>query len=175
MTFALIAATKGAGKSLVLVATEAQGRVRMAQAENNDAETLKRFADAQIEPDASITTDGHAGYSAKSLGDRPHQANVQTKAERAEADALQRAHWAISLLKRWLLGTHGSAVSMKYLQAYLDEYVFRYNRRRTKGVGRIAARTIAQMVAHPPLTMRQIVNETVPCRMFPDQTPELAA
>ena len=167
--------TKGAGKSLVLVATEAQGRVRMAQAENNDAETLKRFADAQIEPDASITTDGHAGYSAKSLGDRPHQANVQTKAERAEADALQRAHWAISLLKRWLLGTHGSAVSMKYLQAYLDEYVFRYNRRRTKGVGRIAARTIAQMVAHPPLTMRQIVNETVPCRMFPDQTPELAA
>lgn len=167
--------SKRGGKSLVLVATETDGRVRMAQAENNDAETLKRFADAEIAPDASVTTDGHAGYGTKSLGDRPHAAVVQTKAERAEADALQRSHWAISLLKRWLFGTHGSAVSMKYLQAYLDEYVFRYNRRRTKGVGRIAARTIAQMVAHAPLTMRQIVNETVPYRMFPEMAPELTA
>ena len=166
---------KRSGKSLVLVATETDGRVRMAQAENNDAETLKRFVDAQIVPDASVTTDGHAGYNTRSLGERPHDAVVQTKAERAEADAVQHAHWAISLLKRWLLGTHGSAVSSKYLQAYLDEYVFRYNRRRTKGVGRIAARTIAQLVAHGPWTTRQIVNETVPYRMFPDKAPELTA
>lgn len=166
---------KRAGKSLVLVATEVDGRVRMAQAENNDAQTLKRFADAEIAPEASVTTDGHAGYSTKSLGDRPHDAVVQTKAERAEADVLQRSHWAISLLKRWLFGTHGSAVNVKYLQAYLDEYVFRYNRRRTKGVGRIAARTIAQLVARPPLTMHQIVNETVPYRMFPDTAPDLTA
>jgi len=166
---------KRAGKSLVLVATETDGRIRMAQAENNDAETIRRFADAEIAPDASATTDGHAGYSAKSLGERSHEAVVQTKAERAESDALQRAHWAISLLKRWLLGTHGSAVEIKYLQAYLDEYVFRYNRRGTKGVGRIVARTIEQLVAHAPRTMRQIINETVPYRMFPDVTPELKA
>lgn len=166
---------KRSGKSLVLVATETDGRIRMSQAENNDAETLKRFADAEIAPDASATTDGHAGYNAKSLGERPHEAVVQTKAERAESDALQRAHWAISLLKRWLLGTHGSAVDMKYLQAYLDEYVFRYNRRGTKGVGRIVARTIEQLVVHAPRTMRQIINETVPYRMFPDNAPELKA
>ena len=166
---------KRAGKSLVLVATETDGRVRMAQAENNDAETLKRFADAEIAPDASVTSDGHAGYSKKSLGERPHEPVVQTKAERAEADALQATHWAISLLKRWLFGTHGSAVSMKYLQAYLDEYVFRYNRRRTKGVGRIAARTLQNLVAHAPLTMDQIVNETRPCRAIRPNAPELAA
>ena len=166
---------KRSGKSLVLVATETDGRIRMSQAENNDAKTLKRFADAEIAPDASATTDGHAGYNTKSLGERPHEAIVQTKAERAEADALQRAHWAISLLKRWLLGTHGSAVDLKYLQAYLDEYVFRSNRRGTKGVGRIVARTIAQLVVHAPWTMRQIINETVPYRMFPDATPELKA
>ena len=166
---------KRSGKSLVLVATETDGRVRMAQAENNDAETLKRFAEAEIAPAASVTTDGHAGYNETSLGDRPHDAVVQTKAERAEADALQRSHWAISQLKRWLFGTHGSAVSTKYLQAYLDEYVFRYNRRRTKGVGRIAARTLAQMVAHKPLTMHHIVKKTVPYRLFPDMTPEATA
>ena len=171
---------KRAGKSLVLVATETDaktglGRIRMAQAENNDAETLKRFADAEISPAAAVTSDGHAGYSKKSLGERAHNPVVQTKAERAEADVLQKAHRAISLLKRWLLGTHGSAVSMKYLQAYLDEYVFRYNRRRTKGVGRIAARTIQNLVAHAPMTMDQIINETRPFRAIPTATPELNA
>jgi transposase-like protein/Zn ribbon nucleic-acid-binding protein len=155
---------KRAGKSLVLVATETDGRVRMAQADNNDAETCKRFADAEVAPDAAVTTDGHKGYSAKSLGARPHERKVQTKAGRAEADALQATHWAISLLKRWLFGTHGSAVSHKHLQAYLDEYVFRYNRRSTKGVGRIAARTIEQLVVHAPLTLRQIVDDTLPYR-----------
>ena len=166
---------KRAGKSLVLVATETDGRVRMAQAENNDAETLKRFADAEIAPDAAMISDGHAGYNKKSLGERAHNRVVQTKAERAEADVLQKAHRAISLLKRWLLGTHGSAVSMKYLQAYLDEYVFRYNRRRTKGVGRIAARTIQNLVAHAPLTMHQIINGTRPFRAIPVAKPELCA
>ena len=86
---------------------------------------------------------------------------------------LQKAHRAISLLKRWLLGTHGSAVSLKHLQAYLDEYVFRYNRRGTKGVGRIAARTIEQLVVHAPRTMRQIINETMPYRAIAAAAPEL--
>jgi Zn ribbon nucleic-acid-binding protein len=157
---------KNMGKALVLVATETDGRVRMAHAENNDAETCKRFADAEIAPDAAVTSDGHKGYSAKSLGERPHEAVVQTKAERAEADTLQRAHWTISLLKRWLLGTHGGAVGHKHLQAYLDEYAFRHNRRATKGVGRIAARTIEYLVKSAPKTMRQLVDDTVACRRF---------
>ena len=155
---------KRAGKSLVLVAKESHGRVRMTHAENNDAETVKRFAAAEIAADADVTSDGHKGYSAKSLGERRHAAIVQSKAERAEADALQATHWTISLLKRWLLGTHASAVSPKHLQAYLDEYTFRHNRRATQGVGRIAARTIQQLVASAPITMRQIVDETVRCR-----------
>ena len=152
---------KRAGKSLVLVANERDGRVRMTHAENNDADTVKRFADAEVAPDAAVTTDGHKGYSAKSLGQRKHEGIVQTKAERAEADVLQKTHWTISLLKRWLLGTHGSAVHPKHLQSYLDEYAFRHNRRGTKGVGRIAARTLEQLVAMPPMTMRQLIDDTV--------------
>ena len=104
----------------------------------------KRFADGQIAADAHVVTDGHAGYSAKSLGERPHDAVVQTKAERRENDAVQGCHWTISLLKRWLLGTHAGAVRDKHLQAYLDEFAFRHNRRKTNGVGRIAARVIEQ-------------------------------
>ena len=65
---------------------------------------------------------------------------TQTKAERRANDALQSCHWTISLLKRWLLGTHAGAVRDKHLQAYLDEFAFRHNRRKTNGTVRIAAR-----------------------------------
>jgi hypothetical protein len=96
---------------------------------------------------------------------------VQSKAERRERDALQGCHWTISLLKRWLLGTHAGAVAPKHLQAYLDEFAFRQNRRKTKGVGRIAARVIEQLVARKPLTMRLLIDHTRPCRCF--RPPEL--
>ena len=154
------------GKALVLVGCEPGGRVRLAHAENNDAATCKRFADAEVAPDAKVTTDCHKGYGEKSLGSRPHEARVQTKAERAEADTLQATHRAISVLKRWLLGTYGSAVGHKHLQAYLDEFAFRWNRRAIKGVGRISARTIEGLVASVAMTMRQLVDATVPCRRF---------
>ena len=174
---ALVGGKGGPNKELVLVAAEANGRVRLAHADNNDAGTLKRFADGQIALGTQVVTDGHAGYNAKSLGERPHDAVVQTKAERRESDTLQACHWTISNLKRWLLGTHAGAVSAKHLQAYLDEFAFRHNRRKTKGVGRIAARVIEQLVARTPLTMRAIVKETTRCRWFSpisaSATPEL--
>ena len=163
---ALVGGKGGPNKELVLVAAEANGRVRLGHAENNDTATLKRFADAQIAPDARIVTDGHAGYNGESLGERTHETKVQTKAERRERDAVQTCHWTISLLKRWLLGTHAGAVHSKHLQAYLDEYVFRHNRRKTNGVGRIAARVIEQLVARPPLSMRSLIDATQRCRWF---------
>lgn len=163
------------GKQLVLVGKETDGRVRMSHADNNDAKTVARFAAAEIATDASVSTDGHKGYSAKSLGEREHEAIVQTKAERAEADALLATHRIISLLKRWLLGTHASAVRPKHLQAYLDEYAFRHNRRATKGVGRIASRTIGQLVRLPPRTMRDIVDDTPWYRRLRPLTDEMPA
>jgi transposase-like protein len=175
---ALVGGKGGPHKELVLVAAEADGRVRLAHAANNDEGTLKRFADGQIAADAEVVTDGLASYNKKSLGERSHDKRVQTKAERRAADALQRCHWTISLLKRWLLGTHGGAVRDKHLQAYLDEFAFRHNRRKTKGVGRIAARVIESLVARPPLPMKTLIKETKRCRWFtPNQTtpPELTA
>jgi hypothetical protein len=153
-------------KELVLVAAEVNGRVRLAHAETNDEGTLKSFADSQIAPDAQVATDGHAGYNSHSLGERSHEAIVQTKAERRKTDALQGCHWTTSLLKRWLLGTHAGAVRPKHLQAYLDEFAFRHNRRKTNGVGRIAARVIEQLVVRGPLPMRRIIDQTTRCRWF---------
>jgi Zn ribbon nucleic-acid-binding protein len=157
---------KRAGKSMVLVATETDGRVRFAHAPTNDAETLKAFADASLAPDADVTSDGHAAYNAASLGKRAHEMIVQTSAERRVKDTLQTIHWSVSLLKRWLLGTHAGAVKPRHLQAYLDEFAFRWNRRKTHGVGRISARTIENLVAHAPLTMRAIVDGARPYPRF---------
>jgi transposase-like protein len=163
---ALVGGKGGPHKELVLVAAEANGRVRLAHVDNNDKDTVKRFADGQVAADAHVVTDGHAGYDAKSLGNRGHDAVVQTKAERRERDAVQSCHWTISLLKRWLLGTHAGAVRDKHLQAYLDEFAFRHNRRKTKGVGRIAARVIESLVKRPPLPMRKLIDDTRRCRWF---------
>src|SRR5947207_5530731 len=153
-------------KELVLVAAEANGRVRLAHADNNDEGTLKSFADSQIASDTHVVTDGLASYNSDSLAERPHQAIVQTKQERHEHDALQTCHRTNSHRKRWLPGTHSAALPPKHLQAYLDEFAFRHNRRKTNGVGRIAARTIEQLVARPPLTMRMLIDQTPRCRWF---------
>ncbi len=71
-----------------------------------------------------------------------------------------------SSLKRWLMGTHAGAVRRKHLQAYLDEFAFRHNRRKTNGIVRVAARVIESVVATPPLTMRNLIDQTRPCRRF---------
>ncbi len=69
-------------------------------------------------------------------------------------------------MKRWLLGTHGSSVKPTYLQAYLDEFTFRYNRRKTNGVGRIAARTISGLVSRPARTLAEISDKSAPYIAF---------
>lgn len=163
---ALVGGKGGPHKELVLVAAEANGRVRLAHVENNDEGTCKRFADSQIGTETNVVTDGLASYNEESLGKRPHDMVVQTKQERRENDALQGCHWTISQLKRWLLGTHAGAVRDKHLQAYLDEFAFRHNRRKTNGVGRIAARVIENLVARGPLPMRKLIDETRRCRWF---------
>jgi hypothetical protein len=66
---------------------------------------------------------------------------------------------------------HAGAVGPKHLQSYLDEFAFRHNRRKTNGVGRIAARVIEQLVARQPLTMRSLIDDTRRCRWFRSAQP----
>ena len=71
-------------------------------------------------------------------------------------------HRIASLLKRWLLGTHQGAVSGRYLDYYLDEYTFRFNRRTSRSRGLLFYRLMQQAVATPPVSYRQIVNSPDP-------------
>lgn len=157
---------KGADKEIVVVAAEEKGRVRLTHAPGNHDDALKVVADAEIGEKTDVKTDGNPAYNNKSLGDRTHIRQVQTKAERQENDHLQLMHWTASNLKRWLLGTHHGGVRPKHLQSYLDEFAFRHNRRQTNGVVRIVARCLENMVMKTPLTMRQLIDNTHECRNF---------
>jgi hypothetical protein len=66
----------------------------------------------------------------------------------------------ISLLKRWLLGTHQGAVSHEHLDYYLDEFTFRFNRRTSRSRGKLFYRLLQQGVAVDPVPYREIVRQT---------------
>ena len=73
---------------------------------------------------------------------------------------MPRVHRVISLLKRWLMGTHQGAVSHKHLDYYLDEFTFRFNRRRSKNRGKLFFRLAQHAVAVDPVLYDQIVHPT---------------
>lgn len=154
-------------KELIMVAAESEdGRIRIEHAPRADSASAKDFLDRHVARDAVVRTDGGTIYSETALNGRKHGVHIQSAAGRAKADALQICHWAIANLKRWWLGTHHGAISAKHLQAYLDEFEFRHNRRKTNGVGRLVARAFENLVRLPAITMRDIVARTSPCRRF---------
>ena len=159
---------KGNEKAVVIVAAEENGRTRLVHAPGNHEEAIKHMVDRETEGQTTLKTDGHAGYNKRSVGKRQHKPKVQSPDEKKEDDHVQLCHWNASHVKRWLLGTHFGAVSEKHLQAYLEEYAFRQNRRKTKGVGRIVARVLENMIGHKPKSMRQLVDDTLEFRHFQD-------
>ena len=71
---------------------------------------------------------------------------------------LPRVHIVVSLLKRWLLGTHQGAVSPEYLDYYLDEFTFRFNRRKSRSCGKLFYRLLQQAVGVGPSPYRAMVR-----------------
>lgn len=153
-------------KALVFVAAEKHGRVRLEHSPNLTIVAVKSFVERNLSPKSKVTTDGYRSFSQKSLGSRQHRQHVQKKKRHITDDPLQQAHFGLSLFKRCWIGTYHGAISRKYLQSYLDEFEFRYNRRNTIGVGRIAARLFQSLVGLSPLTVGSLVSSTVPYRRF---------
>ncbi|MPW20742.1 IS1595 family transposase, partial [Paraburkholderia sp. CNPSo 3157] len=73
---------------------------------------------------------------------------------------LPGVHRVASLLKRWLLGTHQGAVKPAHLDHYLDEFVFRFNRRTSHSRGLLFYRLLEQAVQTDPITYRQIARKS---------------
>jgi hypothetical protein len=71
---------------------------------------------------------------------------------------LPRVHRVVSLLKRWLVGTPHGAVSRAHLDYYLDEFTFRFNRRRSRHRGKLFFRLVQQAVAVDPVPYARLVQ-----------------
>jgi hypothetical protein len=72
-----------------------------------------------------------------------------------------------SLAKRWLLGTHQGSVEDTHLQSYLNEFVFRFNRRTSRSRGLVFYRVLELAVAHQPVRYRDLVVDPKPKRVRP--------
>ncbi|MGC1812655.1 MAG: IS1595 family transposase [Solirubrobacterales bacterium] len=147
------------GKTLVGVAVEVRGtrsgRLRMNVLDGLDANTLAGWVSEIVEPGAIVHTDGWSGYGRLTRSGFDHRPRLQHLRGPDRQFILPRADRAISNLKTWLQGTHRSA-STKHLQVYLDEFVFRHNRRRTPMA---AFQTLLGLGAlHEPTTYREITG-----------------
>jgi hypothetical protein len=67
-------------------------------------------------------------------------------------------HRVASLVKRWILGTHHGSVQPGHLDAYLDEFVFRFNRRTSTSGGMLFYRLVQQAVLTAPVTYQNVVE-----------------
>jgi hypothetical protein len=71
---------------------------------------------------------------------------------------MPRVHRVVSLVKRWLIGTHQGTVGRKHLDYYLDEFTFRFNRRRFKRRGKVFFRLVQQAVKVEPIPYARITR-----------------
>ncbi len=133
------------------------GRLRLCHIANRKTETLSGFVKGNVEKGAKVRTDGWGGYDHLATEGYMHKPMVfKGDPERMDAH-LPMIHITFSNLKTWLQGTHHS-VGKQHLQAYLDEFVFRYNRRFYPMTGFASILGIGMGVSAP--TYRELYDGT---------------
>ena len=152
-------------KARIVVAVEvrgatrkALGRVRLSHVPDFSAESLVPFVVENVVAGSHVITDGWEGYRPLSGAGFAHEACP------ADPELPANVHRVVSLLKRWLLGTHQGAVRQKHLQHYLDEFTFRHNRRKSHHVGKIFYRMLQGATTHEATPYWRLIH-----RQGPDQ------
>ena len=132
------------------------GRIRVRRIEEPTIETMEPFVHDNIEPVATVRTDGSAVYGNLARDGVDHDPRVQLGSSKPAHATLPGVHRVASLLKRWLLGTHHGAVDPRHVDYYLDEFVFRFNRRTSRSRGMLFYRLLEQAAVSAPVTYSQI-------------------
>jgi hypothetical protein len=133
------------------------GRLRLQVVPDRSHLSLEAFTAANITKGSTVRTDGYQGYARLTSGGYWHEPAVM-EADPALLDShLPMIHLVFSNLKTWILGTH-HGVSPQHLQAYLDEFVFRFNRR---FYPMTAFNSALGLAAHSvPPTYREVYGQT---------------
>ncbi len=157
-------------KVLTAIAVEVReprgiGRCRIAPVAGGSAESLHSFVSGAVEPGSTVITDGWQGYAGiGKLGYRHQRRSQRAARARGEdpGELLPAVHRVASLCKRWLLGTHQGSVDEAHLPAYLNEFVFRFNRRRSASRGMVFYRVMELATGHTPVRYRDLLATSRP-------------
>jgi hypothetical protein len=157
-------------KALVGVAVEVReprgyGRCRMEIVRDGSAASLHPFVTRHVEPGATVITDAWMGYHGLAGLGYAHRRRSQRAARARGEDPgalLPGVHRVASLAQRWLLGTHQGRVGDTHLQSYLNEFCFRFNRRRSRSRGLVFYRLLELAVGHRPVRYRDLVAHPKP-------------
>lgn len=157
---------RGEKKVLVGVAVERRepkgfGRCSLAPLADASAASLRSFLTANVEPGARVISDGWQPYRPATAGLYLHERLPGAQRERAH-ELLPGVPKVSSLAKRWLLGTHQGAVEEAHLPAYLNEFAFRFNRRRSRSRGLVFYRVLELAVAHEPVRYGDLIADPRP-------------
>lgn len=144
--------SKSKGKARVVIALEHRngksGRGYAKVIQDFNSESLRPIFDTHIKPDAQVLADGWTGYIPIK---NEYPAMKQTLSNKGKN--FKMMHIQIRNFKNWLRGVH-SWCNKEYLQRYIDEYFFRYNRRNHRAS--ILDKMIERCMSHEPLTSKQL-------------------
>jgi transposase-like protein len=147
-------------KALIMVAAEIDGRnigrIRLRRVLDLQQTTLHGFIAEMIQPGSTVRTDGLPAY--QGLTGYTHDRRIQRRQPENGPHLLPRVHRVVSLLKRWLLGTHQGAIAHEHLDDYLNEFTFRFNRRTSASRGKLFYRLVEQAVLVDPAPFRTITH-----------------
>jgi len=151
-------------KVLVAVAVEYEekklGRCRMCIIQDASSDSLHHFIMENIQTGSNLLTDGWNGYNGIEKKGYKREIRIHS-GEAVDEKLLPHVHTIVSLLKRWLLGTHHGAVEEKHLQSYLDEYVFRFNRRKSAERGLLFYRLLESAMQTETVTYDDLINRKI--------------
>jgi len=146
-------------KVLVAIAVEINdhkiGRIRMGIIDSASSDNLHDFIETAVEKDSTIISDGWRGYNG--LFEKGYLPETKQHKDGGEGTLLPHVHTVISLLKRWLLGTLQGSCSKEHIAYYLDEYTFRFNRRKSKSRGMLFYRLLQNAVQLQPIPYDNII------------------
>lgn len=162
-------------KVLAAIAVEVRegegfGRCRIVPIADASASSLHPFVTDHVEPGATVVTDGWMGYRGLAKLGYRHDPRSQRAARASSTDPdhlLSAPHRVASLAKRWLLGTHQGSVDDAHLPSYLNEFVFRFNRRRSRSRGMLFYRVLELAVTHAPVRYQDLIVERRPRSVHP--------
>ena len=149
-------------KALVAVAVQVEGpqlgRIRLQRIPDASGPSLLQFVQDAVEPGSLVHTDGWVGYDPLRRHGYKRRITFLQGQQKSPSQLMPHVHQVVSLLKRWLLGTHHGAVTHEHLDYYLDEFTFRFNRRRSRSRGKLFYRLVQQAVVVDPAPYESLIK-----------------